>query len=241
MTGVFTNYEEFIAWAEKSAPDIFHTKILPYPDGELDYIKESYWCGQESVNVHTVLGTKHPDYIGLTWGELLRNGKRMHINIPLAISNPGYYEGTERKQPTMYFTAINNQVFIGGDGNHRTCISRFLSNAKEATHIHGVTVYSYATDTVLTQGSRLIELAICNSDSTDIKLKAHSPALTRKDGPNYHRQIHDPHIKITNIKQGSSVDLRTGEEIDALLEAIRNRSRIRRLFTRNNPFRDFVR
>lgn len=91
------------------------------------FIMEHYWCGSSSVNVFRVIGTRHSDYAGGTWLDLLMRGKRMdNINLPLYQSNPGYYLETTQKVPMMYYQSIDGgDLYIGADGNHRTCIAKF--------------------------------------------------------------------------------------------------------------------
>lgn len=234
-----SNIEEFRSFAKTTGPDIHERTILPYPHEEVRFIRESFWCGQESVNIQAVVGTKHPDYSHLTWGKLLEKGKRMALNIPLAISNPGYYAGTEKKEPTMYFIQLDNQLYIGGDGNHRTCIAKFLLNAREATHIHGVTLHGYTTDQVLKNGMRIIEEEINTSGIPYMQAKEHSPAISRTDGPNYFRDTHDPFIQVTNYFTHEKINLRTADDIHKFLEALKHQHWAKRIFMRGNRYMGF--
>ncbi len=84
-------------------PDILTQKIQKWDKMEflnlLPFVKEHYWQNNASINVFRVVGTQHPDYIGLTWLDLLEQGKRMPLNLRLYKENPGYYYETVKKNP----------------------------------------------------------------------------------------------------------------------------------------------
>jgi hypothetical protein len=109
------------------------------------YAVSKYWCASESINVMDIAGTAHPDYAGKSWLNLLDNGKRMDSNLSLLVKNPGYYYEKELKNPTMTYVRIDDKTFIG-EGNHRTCIARFLFHYQGLTILHGVSVKSYIID-----------------------------------------------------------------------------------------------
>ena len=51
-----------------------------------------------SVNVFKVVGTKHPNYAGKSWLNLLLKGKRMEHNLKRFIENSGYREDASRSR-----------------------------------------------------------------------------------------------------------------------------------------------
>lgn len=111
------------------------------------FISEKYWSSQHSINVFEVVGTDHPDYQGLTWLEFLQQGRRMALNLRLQEENPGYYLDEALKQPSIYYIEMDDSGWhVGGDGNHRTCIARFMFQELGRTMLHGVHVLSYRTD-----------------------------------------------------------------------------------------------
>ena len=138
--------------AIKHEPPSFADKKIKKWDKDLTFItssfmKDHYWNSHASINVFRVVGTKHPDYAGLTWGEFIKSGKRMHINIPLHTSNPGYYYETTIKEPKMFFLSLDGgDLFIGDDGNHRTAIAMFELYYKRVNTIHGVSLDEYKVD-----------------------------------------------------------------------------------------------
>lgn len=122
---IVNDTEAFIAKVQYS-DSVLNNIIEPFPD--LDYLKQFatsyYWTGEKIVNVFEVIGTADPDYIGATWIAMLRLGKRMHsVNLPLLQENPGYYFDISEKSPEMYYTRINDRLYISGEGNHRTSIA----------------------------------------------------------------------------------------------------------------------
>lgn len=107
------------------------------------------WIGGGSINVFTVLGTQHPDYGRLSWIELLQKGKRMDHNLLWLARNPHYYYDTAPKAspPMRYISADGLNWFVGDDGNHRTCIARFLLAESGDAMLHGVQMDEYRFDT----------------------------------------------------------------------------------------------
>ncbi|RMG03681.1 MAG: hypothetical protein D6726_05055 [Nitrospirae bacterium] len=111
-----------------------------------EFASEEYWCEEDSINVFDVVGTRHPDYQGLTWLEFLDQGKRMELNLSLYEHNPGYYLNDTKKLPTMSYLKLDGKTFVDGDGNHRTCIAKFFFYYLRRTNLHGVTIREYITD-----------------------------------------------------------------------------------------------
>jgi len=125
--------------------------IRPWDEGLFQrvhaFVTDKYWSGQHSINVFSVVGTQHPDYIGLTWLEFLQRGKRMRENLRLHAVNRDYYFDTAVKQPSMYYVSLDGlRWYVAGDGNHRTCIARFDFHRVGATMLHGVHLEDYRVD-----------------------------------------------------------------------------------------------
>jgi uncharacterized protein Veg len=111
------------------------------------FVTDKYWSDRHSINVFSVVGTQHPDYVGMTWLDFLRRGKRMRENLYLHATNPGYYLDTEAKTPPMYYVSMDGlKWFVAGDGNHRTCIARFDFHGRGLTMLHGVHLEDYRVD-----------------------------------------------------------------------------------------------
>lgn len=135
----------------QTPPPFADEKLLSWNDikfHELEpFITERQRHGSASVNVFKVVGTRHPEYSGKSWLHLLENGKRMQKNLTELAGNPNYYQETSPKQPYMQYRSIDGgDVYIGDEGNHRTCIARFYFFAQGATILHGVNLLDYRID-----------------------------------------------------------------------------------------------
>ncbi|HHL34383.1 MAG TPA: hypothetical protein ENJ30_08500 [Desulfobulbaceae bacterium] len=143
---------ERLKYFDLQAPPPFAETILkPWPEKEFrefePYIIEEQRHGSASVNVFRVVGTQLPDYAGKSWFDLLMNGRRMMANLPLFQDNPGYYLETGGKEPYMHYRSIDGgDVYIGDEGNHRTCIARFFFFTQGLTTLHGITLDDYRID-----------------------------------------------------------------------------------------------
>lgn len=116
------------------------------------FVTRHYWIDAGDVNVFRVIGTRHPDYVGLSWLEFLERGECMPANHALWQQNPGYYLGTAVKLPQMSFISVNGQDwYVDADGNHRTCIARFDFDWAGRSVLHGVTLADWRFDTPFAQ------------------------------------------------------------------------------------------
>lgn len=151
-----------------------------YQDCRL-FTRRLYWCDSASINVFLVIGTQHPDYIGLTWLEFLEQGKRMRGNLLEYRTNPGYYLETARKRPSMFFETFNgHDYYVAEDGNHRTAIARFAAFNDNRCLLHGVNVIERDVDwEMLGLWQRLKDLA--SERRIAIGLKPSSYTLSRQD------------------------------------------------------------
>lgn len=131
------------SWANdviQSFPEARYRRLLPY-------VMSQAWQDAGDINVFSVIGTRHPDYIGLTWLEFLGRGKRMPLNHRLWGQNPGYYTADAPKQPSMSYISLDGtDWYVDGDGNHRTAIARFDFAEACRTQLHGVTLFDYRFD-----------------------------------------------------------------------------------------------
>ena len=119
--------DEFVRNAEKFAEAVGVAEPPPLPEHVLDLLVEvEEWMGHVGVSLDMVKGTVHPDYAGKSWFWLLRHGKRMAHNLEMLIENPGYYFTPAKKLPTMSYLSFGDDFYVYGDGNHRTCLAKFL-------------------------------------------------------------------------------------------------------------------
>ena len=131
------------------------------------FVTSHFWSDRHSINVYSVIGTAHPDFVYLSWDQFLATGQRMSFNKRLLHANPGYYLETDVKHPSMLYVSLDGEGwYVNGDGNHRTCLARFhfeqlnANGIPSKTMIHGVTVDSYRVDWALLELYRRIQRAL---------------------------------------------------------------------------------
>ncbi len=118
--------EEFLEDAKKKGKDA-PIEPLPFNESLIDLFSTvREWQDGIRLDLELVKGSVHPDYAGRSWLWLLENGKRMDHNLCLLIENPVYYFEETKKLPAMSYLAVGNAYYVYTDGNHRTCIARFL-------------------------------------------------------------------------------------------------------------------
>lgn len=151
------------------------------------YVSSHHWQAEGSLNVYRVIGTRHPDYPGMTWREFLERGKRMAtINRPLWEQNPNYYEGTGLKEPRMGFITLDGvNWYVDDDGNHRTCIARFhFAKGGRSGWFHGVGLADWRFDTEF--GAALESARKISDDRRcDLELEHKLRCVKREDGPTW--------------------------------------------------------
>ena len=187
-----------------------------------------YWCENASLNVFQIVGTRHPDYQGRSWRWLLENGKRMHLNLPLHATNPGYYLDQAHKMPTMSFLSLDGQRwFVDDDGNHRSCIARFDFHYRGRAMLHGLEVEDRRIDHDLV---RLHE-ALCDrirERRLAWRVEPVNRTVRREDGPGWMRETYAPGLQVT--REDGTQRCYDSDGARDLLEEI-ERPRWRRWFT----------
>ncbi len=183
-----------------ASPEILQRKILPWDMNEFNnlrpFCKEMYWHYNASINVFRVVGTQHPDYIGLTWLDFLDKGKRMSLNLGLHETNPGYYRDTSAKMPTMYYQSIDGgDIFIGGDGNHRTAIAKAAFFLTGETTLHGVSLSDYRIDWAL---KNAFDTMVSNINDKGIRcyVKPVTKTVSRDDTGGWMLEKYEPMLSI---------------------------------------------
>lgn len=198
-------------WARANPLHWASTVLEAWDDNRLQslmpFVTSHYWSDRHSINVFSVTGTAHPDYIGLTWQEFLEQGKRMPVNRGLLQSNPGYYHQTAIRHPSMLYVSLDGKRwYVNGDGNHRTCLARFHFERLNAqghpsqTMIHGVHVDDYRVDwALLTVFQRL--LALMNQRKAG-RIEGHRKLVARFDGPAWKHDVFEVSIRYLPAKGG---------------------------------------
>ncbi len=176
-----------------------------------------YWADSTSINVCDVIGTAHQEYAGKSWQWLLENGRRMPHNLGLLDNNPVYYEEQCKKEPSMYFVKLNDKLYIGADGNHRTCIAKYLFDIEGKSVLHGVTLDEYTIDySMFNLYSLLKEFAVSNNLRWIIEPQRE--LVERIDGAGWKRDNYKIKIKITNSKSMYSVEITSFSEFYSLIK-----------------------
>ncbi len=190
------------------------------------FVVESYWSGQQSINVFDVVGTQHPDYAGHSWLDFLRTGKRMGLNLDLQRENPGYYLEDVAKQPGMYYRAVNgDRLFVAEDGNHRTAIARFMFHEMGRSMLHGVTVIKYRTDRRAAEVAAAVS-GLMEERGLRMRLRTCRTKLSREDTGGWMREAWKVEFEWTDLRRGVSERLAV-EEVERRAEALRRPSRWR--------------
>ncbi len=195
----------------------YEIQILPDDRILNTFTVSHYWSDNTSINVCDVIGTAHKEYAGKSWQWLLNNGRRMNHNLELLDTNPVYYYEQHKKEPSMYFVKINNKLYIGADGNHRTCISKFLFDIEGRSVLHGVTLDEYTIDySMYNLYSLLKELAVNNNLQWDIEPERE--LIERLDGAGWKRDNYKIKLKITNTRNMYSIEISSFNEFYNLIK-----------------------
>jgi hypothetical protein len=198
------------------------------------FIKQHYWCDSTSVNIFRVVGTQHPDYAEMSWIKLLEKGKRMHLNLRLYAENPGYYYEDIKKEPPMYFKSIDgDNLYIGEDGNHRTCIARCVFYLAGRTTLHGVTVNDYRIDWDFKKVYEQIVETIQKKGMPYI-VKPIKRAVSREDSAGWMLERYENLLFVKDLKNGSESEI-YAEDAGVFLETLQRPGWVRRLFLSFNP------
>jgi hypothetical protein len=177
------------------------------------YAVSKYWSDSESINIQDIAGTAHPDYAERTWLYLLSNGKRMAtVNLPLLESNPGYYYEAVGKKPNMEYVRIDGTTYIM-EGNHRTCIARFLFYYQGLAVLHGVALEQYTIDHGFRTAYETLEKVLRRS-----RLSVERTALSRQDTGGWYRENYELKAAL-ELSEGGAVKLSTEDMIGIIAES----------------------
>lgn len=173
-------------------------KAMPHQLQE-DFVVKKTWYTYGSVNLLQVRGTLHPDYAGMTWRELLQNGRRMSGNLKLFRENPTYYTELQDRLPGMQFLFINGIGYVSEDGNHRTCIGKFFLAGQNSPFLHGVRFSEYVWDMHILKLFKSIQNKLAT-----LHLEHHCQVTTEKkevcrdDGDGWASHHYEIQIRLTN-------------------------------------------
>lgn len=207
---------------EEERPKFADDILEPFPAELQKDINEfssiHYWNACTIIDVSQVIGTEHPDYADKSWLNLLQNGRRMSINIPLLATNPNYYFETSPKIPPMYFKSVNGKLYIGGDGNHRTCIAKFFFHYKNISQLGGVSIDEYVIDYDF---KNICEecIAFIQKKRLPLRYEIIRQAVKREDIPGWMKEHFSLKAVITNFSNGARFEMDANNMNDFLIES----------------------
>lgn len=213
---------------------ILNEPIKPFPD--IDFLKQfatsHYWSDSESVNVFRVVGTAHPDYNnGITWIDMLKVGKRMHLNLALLAQNQGYYYENKRKEPDMHYTKINDEIYISGEGNHRTAIAKVLFYFTGDTILHGIKYEEFEIDFRLMDSYRKIK-EILFQKYPHVELQVSPKIYKREDTAKWKKDYFNISFLLINHRKGKSFEFDSNES-ESILRELSSINLINKIFSKS--------
>lgn len=111
------------------------------------FVREHIWEDCAPINVFRVVGVRRPEFQGMAWGDFFRLGARMGLNLRLLEENPAYYRNQAKKVPAMSFLQVDGgDYYVDADGEHRTCLAKFLFHCTRGALLYGVEVNRYWLD-----------------------------------------------------------------------------------------------
>lgn len=185
------------------------------------------WQDNSDIDITSVVGTMHPDYAGGSWVDLLTYGKRMSDNLTLYEQNPDYYTNANRKLPVMDYASVDGKDwFIGGDGNHRTCIARFGFAGNGAPFaLKGISTNLYTIDTGLKQAIDDLRQML-QSRNINAIIRPERAHIGREDGAGWKRDIFQISVTLTAWSFGGMILNR--KAVFAALQTIQSEPRLAR-------------
>ncbi|MBN6739296.1 hypothetical protein JKG47_01820 [Acidithiobacillus sp. MC6.1] len=227
-------------WRQQVSPfSLLHRKFKAYPDIHRDgYLVSAYLGSAESVNPMELVGTAHPDYVGLTSLEMLTAGKRMaSLNLPLLAQNPEYYLETGKKEPVMNYSRVDGDLYISCEGNHRSAICRCLYATLGIATFHGVEYTDFQTDRVTPKQVAEAQGLIV-SRRLPLHLEAITTVVRRDDSPGWKKDHYETVIKVMNYQRGTERDLQPFD-LPGFLHAL-DATRFWHRWTGKNPYPDIL-
>ncbi len=189
-----------------------------------------YWCSTESVNVFQVVGTAHPDYVGATWIDILKLGKRMPLNLGLLAENPIYYFESKKKEPDMHYTKINDKIYISREGNHRTAIAKVLFYYTGDSILHGIDFQEYKIDFTLKENFEKLK-DILFAKFPHIEAKIERKTVKREDTAGWMKEYYDISISLINHRKHKTHSIKP-EDLSTVLQKLNSLTLWKRIFKR---------
>lgn len=226
------NIEETIREIKQSNC-ILNDVIKPCPDINLlkSFAHYHYYADSHSVNVFEVVGTANQDYVGLTWVDMLKKGKKMNANLSLLASNPDYYFEQKKKEPVMNYIGINDEIYISREGNHRTAIAKVLFYHTGHYMLHGIDYNEYGVDFNMIELFKDVKNLLLTK-LPHISLEVVRTALRRDDTAGWMKDYYRISFRITNHRNKKSIEV-LPEELYQIKFEISESNLFRKLFRRD--------
>jgi hypothetical protein len=161
----------------------------------------------------------------------------MNINLDLYKDNPVYYYETRKKEPSMYFRSIDGgDLYIGEDGNHRTCIAKASFYLEGSSLLHGAILNDYRINWEM---KRVYDELVETLRKRGIPwgIEVNSERISREDSGEWMREFFRTFLVVSDLKNGVVLNLDL-EGSRSLLENILRGGKIWRFWKRwKNPFR----
>ncbi|MGA1847244.1 hypothetical protein [Deferribacter abyssi] len=159
------------------------------------------WISDTSINIGSIIGTKHPDYIGLTWREFIKVGKRMPLNIQLYEQNPDYYYNVDKKLPEISYISIDKtNYYVDADGNHRTAIAKFIF--ENSRLFQGVSITNLKIDYDFYKFYRSFIQTI-KTKNLPLHVDVNSKHVVREDGSGWCRDYFETEFSVVNYRNNT--------------------------------------
>lgn len=229
---IANNTDDVIAWIKKQNC-LLNETIEPYPEiSSLEkFVTYHYWSNSESVNVFQVKGTTCSDYVGVTWIDMLRSGKKMPHNFLFLVENPDYYFQKTKKEPVMHYTKINDKIFISGEGNHRTAIAKVLFYCTGDAILHGVEYNEYQIDFKLKELYEKTKSLLFRK-FPHIEIIPENRILKREDTSGWKKDYYKNYFKLINHRKNKQIEI-SGDELETIYMDFSSFNILKSLFSKS--------
>lgn len=211
------------------------------------FLIETRFASNTSIPVSNIIGSCHPNYPGISWGDFMTKAERIERCIKQADESPEYYYAPDQKVH-IGFLKFSNGYFIEA-GNHRSVIAKFLFflDDKYNQYLHGVHVTEYIFDK---KGELLVNDLINKIDAfgykeiINISIECIKENRESAGNPDISSFFHT-RITITNSKNNKKIVIKNlqkdkkRQRVQNLITAINQRTWWSRWFSKNE-FAKFV-
>jgi len=229
---IVNDTENLIKHVKKNNNPYLNSTIEAFPEDLIlsPFVTREKWENNKTVDAFEIVGIAHPDYVGLSWIDMLKAGKRMStVNLPLLEKNPDYYLENGQKDPAIEYTKVNDEIYISGDGYHRTSIAKVLLYLLGQTQFSGVKCREIEVDLQLAMFVDQAKALIAEK-KLPLVIEVKKQHVKRKDGPGWSEDFFVPEIEVINIKKLRSIYLKTINEIMLFIYEVDKYNLFRKFF-----------